>query len=331
MKASYSQYIHLLPAGLAVWLLVAACGATTAEPAATEEPPRATNEFRIIGYVTDTGTVISQIRFDQVTHINYAFVLPREDGTLLPLANPWKLSDLVALAHEHGVKVLISVGGWGYDRQFEQLAADPAARARFISELTDLVKTHNLDGVDVDWEYPDPAPSDNDSARNFADLMQELNTVMHSQDKLLTAAVAALGPSADSILAETFEYVDFLNVMVYDGSGQAHAPFDYAQAALDYWADRGLPADQTVLGVPFYSRPHETPYRKLVQVNADAAYTDTIDYYGSMVNYNGIPTMKEKTELALRRASGIMIWTLNDDTSDETSLLKAIYETVHDK
>jgi GH18 family chitinase len=281
--------------------------------------------------VTDTRAIVSQIPFHKITHINYAFLLPNADGTLLPISNPWKLSDLVEAAHEQGVKVLISVGGWGYDPQFEALAADPTTRARLVSELTSFVDEYNLDGADIDWEYPDPDPSENNSAYNFANLMRELSTEMHNRDKLLTAAVVALGPNGDSILPETFNYVDFLNIMVYDGAGEQHASFSYAQEALDYWHNRGLPGAQTVLGVPFYSRPHETPYRKLVEVDANAPYTDTIDYYGSMVNYNGLSTMKQKTELAMKRASGIMIWTLADDTNDNTSLLKAIHETVYGK
>jgi len=37
--------------------------------------------------------------------------------------------------------------------------------------------------------------------------------------------------------------------------------------------------------------------------------------------------MRQKTELALRRASGMMIWVVTYDTVDSTSLLNAIYQT----
>jgi chitinase len=46
-----------------------------------------------------------------------------------PLINAWKLKDLVAQAHAKDVKVLISVGGWGWNAQFEQVAASEEARA----------------------------------------------------------------------------------------------------------------------------------------------------------------------------------------------------------
>ena len=57
---------------------------------------------------------------------------------------------------------------------------------------------------------------------------------------------------------------------------------------------------------------------------APAALGDEIDYYSVPVNYNGPATIGLKTELAMEHGSGIMIWTITDDTSDETSLLRAI-------
>lgn len=291
----------------------------------TPTPSSDQKEFRIVGYVTDSETVVSQIQFDKLTHINYAFLIPKKDGTFFDVANPWKLKEVVAKAHENGVKVLISVGGWGWDTEFEALAAGPETRATFVGDLNDFVGSYDLDGVDIDWEYPDPG----ESAQNYVALMQELSAVMRAQHKLLTAAVVAIGPTGDGVSADVFANVDFLNVMAYDGSDTNHSSFRYAEEALDYWSGRGLPADKMVLGVPFYTRPDEVTYRKLVQTNPAEANVDEFDYYGSTLYYNGIPTMQQKTELALRQASGMMIWALAYDTGDSTSLLSAIYETAY--
>jgi GH18 family chitinase len=95
---------------------------------------------------------------------------------------------------------------------------------------------------------------------------------------------------------------------------------------LNYWLERGLPTDKLVLGVPFYSRPGEASYRTLVAADPAAAQADETKYNGSVMYYNGIPTMQQKTELARRLGSGIMIWTIASDTLDETSLLKAIHQ-----
>lgn len=293
-------------------------------PPATATPQSA--QFRIVGYVTDWDASVSQIQFDKLTHINYAFILPRADGTINNIKNPWKLKEVVKPAQAHNVKVLISVGGWGWDVEFEALAAGPETRATFVAGLRSFVDEYSPGGVDIDWEYPDPG----ESAQNYLALMRELRAVLQLEGKLLTSAVVALGATGDGIPVEAFEVVDFLNLMAYDGSGPHHSSQAYAEESLEYWSTRGLAAEKTVLGVPFYARPGDIPYRKLVQVNPKAVNTDAVDHYGSQVYYNGVPTIQQKTELAMRRASGIMIWALSQDTGDSTSLLGAIYRTVHE-
>jgi GH18 family chitinase len=275
-----------------------------------------------LAYVTED-TIPELIAYDKLTHINYAFVLPRPDGSIRDVSNPWKLKKIVETANQHQVRVLISVGGWGLDKEFEAIAADPAIRAVFVQNLVDYAAKYGLAGVDIDWEYPVAGLSDG----NYLALMRELRAALPA-DVLLTTAVAAYGENANGIPAEAFDALDLVNLMVYDLSGQAHATLEMAEQSLDYWQGRGLSAEKTVLGVPFYSRPGEVPYRKMVQADPAAAQLDVFEFSGTLQYYNGIPTMQAKTELALRRASGIMFWALSQDTTDEYSLLTAIDQTV---
>jgi len=313
---------------IGVVLLTVACtasGADTTPMALTatnqimESAPSEEN-FRIVGYVTQA-VVVETIPFDRVTHINYAFLIPNADGTFQTIPNGWKLEAIVENAHKRKVKVLISVGGWGWDAQFEAVAANPAFRAVFVQDLKAFVDQYRLDGVDIDWEYPDPGAS----AQNFLALIQELRAAF--PDKLITTAVVSQGNTAEGVLSETFEIFDFVNIMAYDG-GQPHSPFELAEASLDYWLGRGLPPEKTVLGLPFYAHPNATPYRKIVQTDPSAADHDEFIYLGANLDYNGIPTIERKTSLAMQRGSGVMIWTLEDDSQDETSLLSAINRTI---
>lgn len=275
--------------------------------------------FRVLAYVTG-GIVPEIIPYGRLTHINYAFLIPNADGTFAPLTNGWKLKKIVADAHAAGVQVLISVGGWGWDAEFEAMAADPALRAAFVQNLSAFVAEYDLDGADVDWEYPDPGPS----AQNFLALMQELRRAM--PDKLLTTAVVTYGQTAEGVIDATFPLFDFVNVMAYDGP--EHGTMQQFNDALAYWLARGLPPEKIVMGVPFYSRPNEAPYRKIVEADPQAAYADTIDWAGASNVYNGIPTIQTKTKIALERAGGIMFWTLDHDALSDLSLLKAIDDVV---
>jgi GH18 family chitinase len=290
------------------------------EKSSTPKPPG----FRVVAYAT-AAIVPGVIPYDQITHINYAFLIPNEDGTFVDLLSSWKVGELVRMAHQRNVKVLISVGGWGWDKQFEALAASPSTRAVFVQNLVRIVHENQFDGADIDWEYPDPGPS----SQNFLALMQELRTAL-PKDKLLTAAVVALGEHGEGIPSESFELMDFINIMAYDNAGPQHSSLDYAQSALDYWLGRGLPPEKATLGVPFYARPSETSYAKIVAANPDAAQLDATNYYGIQVNYNGIPTIQAKTRLAMQRGSGIMFWTLENDATGELSLLTAIHQVVSD-
>jgi len=278
--------------------------------------------FRIIGYTPEWDTVVNEIQFDKLTHINYAFLLPKPDGYFEDLEHPEKLKEIVSEGHAHGVQVLISIGGWGYDEQFEALAADPESRDTFVQGAMRFFNDYALDGIDIDWEYPEPGAS----SQNYLTLMRALRNALPA-GKLLTSAVVSKGRLAEGIPAEVFPIVDFLNIMVYDNSETDHSPYWLAEDALDYWQARGLPLEKTILGVPFYGRPDGVAYHDLIQADPASANRDISDYAGKKIYYNGIPTMQRKTELALKRASGIMIWELAQDTTGESSLLRAIYES----
>jgi GH18 family chitinase len=312
---------------LLVFLITFLCGCNmtnsntpapaTATSTSTPQPP----EFRVIAYVTDAVTP-AQIQYDKLTHINFAFLLPNEDGTFQKLTNPWKVEEIVRRAHEQNVKVLISVGGWGWDVQFENMAANPGTRIAFVQNLVNVVNEYKLDGADIDWEYPNPGQS----AQNFLALVQELRTAL-PEDKLLTAAVVAYGDEHGlGIPSESFALMDFINIMTYDGPD--HGTMQQFEHGLTYWLGRGLPPEKLTMGVPFYSRPSETPYWKIVKADPAAAQTDTFDYFGALNTYNGIPTMKAKTQMAMERASGIMFWTLESDATGDLSLLNAIHQVV---
>lgn len=287
------------------------------------------NGFKVVGYMPFWAGSASSIDYDKVTHINYAFALPRSNGTLEPVPNAGKLQEIVSLAHQKGVKVLIAVGGWdigdggGNDSRFTQLAASSSTRTAFVNNLVNLVNQYDLDGVDMDWEYP----REGNEPQNFELLMEELGQAMRSRGKLLTAAVVASGWTAGGVLNGVFDDVDFLNLMAYDG-GNPHSPYSYAEQSLNYWVGRGLPRSKAIIGVPFYGRNggQFVTYRDLL---AQGASPDSDSFNG--FSYNGIPTIKAKTELALQSAGGIMIWELSQDTSDpQTSLLVAINQVTGD-
>ncbi|WP_224368179.1 glycosyl hydrolase family 18 protein [Hyalangium versicolor] len=311
---------------IALLTSLAACSGAPESP--SEEPvgtqPQSALATRVIGYFPTWNGTVSAIQYDKLTHINYAFVVPTAQGGLTgPSSSDSRLLSLVQTAHSRGVKVSIAVGGWndGNDSGFEQLSANASTRTTFINNLVNYVNQAGLDGVDIDWEYPDPGTS----SQNFAALMKELGTALHSRGKLLTAAVVASGSTGGGVPVGTFADVDWLNIMAYDG-GYPHSTYNYAVQSLDYWLGRGLPKSKAVLGVPFYGRSPSAyvGYAALVARDSQAPYKDIVgDVY-----YNGIATIQAKSQLALQRGGGVMIWDISDDATGSASLLSAIAQSL---
>ena len=284
--------------------------------------------FRVIGYVTDAA-VPAILAYDQLTHINYAFLIPNDDGTFAPIMNPFLVMDMVGRAHQKGVKVLVSVGGWGWDAQFEKMAAEPSTRAAFVKNLLAVVAENKFDGVDIDWEYPNEGASSD----HFLALMRELRAALPA-NALLTSAVAALGQNAAGYPTESFALMDYVNIMAYDNNAaDGHSSLQFAEDSLNYWLERGVPPEKAVLGVPFYGRgtnawTSELSYARIVAADPAAAQLDSAKANGMVYNYNGIPTIQAKTRLAMQKGGGIMFWTLDGDAPGDLSLLNAIHAVV---
>jgi GH18 family chitinase len=307
------------------------------------------DKFKVIGYLFNKKVNLNKIPYQYLTNINYSFALPAPDssGNILPVPKPERLVKLTKLAHTHGVKVFISVGGWeigdggGNDTRFEVLANSAVTRTNFTESAMRIVRKFNLDGVDIDWEYPDPIEP---SSSNYILLMKQLSDSLHAAGKKLSSAIVAFKDKHGyGIKKEAFPYVDWMNIMSYDykdDEDYPHSPYWLAVRSFDYWINkRRLPKSKAMLGLNFGF------YRHLVAMGADPyadSYTTTVaslfDKRGNTkqapadsavtIYYNGIKTVKEKTKLALKRGAGIMMWAVAGDTTGKYSLLKAINDVI---
>ncbi len=299
------------------------------------------NDFKIIGYYSEaprfTESIDKTVQFDKVTHIIYAFLIPDEDGSLIGVQNPEKLKELVEKGHKKNVKVLIALGGWSYenvplDPRFEKIAASEEDRKKLIDNTVAFVEEYNLDGVEIDWESPDAG----ESSQNYEKLVIELNEKLKEKGKYLTAALnggwskTEGQETSNAITDETLKEFDWINVMSYDINYKDHSPFWHADSSIEYWLNRGIPKEKIVIGMPCYARPSWKFYKELVQEDKENAYKDYVQGNDADSYYNGINTIKEKTRLVLKKASGVMLFDINEDTMDDLSLLKAINDTVEE-
>lgn len=285
------------------------------------QPIGSATAFQIIGYYPHWSALEpAEIPFDKLTHVIFSFVNPTPAGGLVDVHFN-RMAQVANAARAHGVRVSLAVGGWqlGETRDWEMMASNPHSLGKFIRNIGNLCDSYGLDGVDIDWEYP---TSPFETA--YLNMMLGLADTLHAKGRLLSAAVAVEPRHGVHIREEVLKVVDFLNIKAYDGNvshpERPHSSYEYAEAGLKYWLKRGCPRKKAMLGVPFYGRSPVKTYRELVERDFGAAYRDR----AGSVHYNGIPTIEKKTELALRKGGGIMIWELSQDSSDHASLLTAI-------
>jgi len=146
-------------------------------------PVIAFSQFRVVGYVQPRGGPepdIDKIPFQNITHLNIAFVNPDSTGNLML---PAGFDSLIQKAHEYRIKVLASIGGGNFNPYYSALISD-SNRKSFITRLVNLVLDHGLDGIDVDLE------NDNAADKNYDHLVAGLSEAFKPLGKLLTAALA---------------------------------------------------------------------------------------------------------------------------------------------
>lgn len=303
--------------------------ATTLFPSSSEKQ-WAPENFKIMAYSSELpfNDPIDELQFEKLDHVFYAFLIPKSDGSLVPITKPDRLKELVREAHRNKVKVSIAIGGWSWQNvpladTFESLAANPASRKRFIREVSDFVDNYKLDGVELDWEYP----SVGESSKNYQALVQGLRSTLKPKGKLLSAAVSGSVTNmqttdfSNGVSLESLQAFDWITVMAYDLYGAQHSPLWYAETSIAFWASRGMPREKIILGIPLYARPSWKQYRHLVAEDRGNAWRDYSASPPLESWYNGLGTISEKTRLALLKAGGIMFFDIHEDTADATSAL----------
>ncbi len=294
------------------------------------------DNFRTVGYYSYDlfDEPLEKLQTDKLTHIMYAFLIPQKDGSVLPLAEEENARQLIEKAHNDNCKVYIAVGGWSYNdvplqSTFEEAAKTPETRKKLVESIISVVEDYNFDGVELDWEYPNSG-----SAKNYEALILELSAELEKLDKHLTAALNGAwsqteGPEVSKYVCDAcLDAFEFISVMSYDMNNEQHSPFWFANTSIDYWLHRGVSADKIVLGMPLYARPTFMQYRHLVEKDKAFAYTDFAEVDGKASHYNGLPTLCKKTILAAKKAGGVMLFDVNEDTNDETSIVSMIDETL---
>jgi chitinase len=237
----------------------------------------------VVGYVFTQESVLLPAQVDAhiLTRVNYAFANIK-DGRMVTgfSTDKQNYAVLAGLRKQNpGFTVLVSVGGWLWSGGFSDVAFTAKTRKTFIDSVMEFLATYDLDGLDIDWEYPGMAGATKnfrpEDGHNFTLLLKELRERFDKETKkthrrlyLTFAAGASSDYIAHTELREDEKYVDTVNLMAYDyvepGGDPLtghHSPLFTnpadvrnfsSDASVRAFEAAGVPSEKILLGVPFY-------------------------------------------------------------------------------
>ncbi|KAH9817267.1 family 18 glycoside hydrolase [Melampsora americana] len=221
----------------------------------------------------------SDIPWSHYTHIDY-FVVPVKDAAnQLPIQDEQNLRETVKLAKANNVSISITLGGWSGSGAFSNLVSSSNSRDQFAASIVSLVKNFELDGVEIDWEFPGVTAAEGNAyspadTSNFLALLTTLRQLLGAEYRL-SAAVSILGfvgPDGQ-YLTDTrgfSEVLDYITIMAYDvyGSGTGNviagpnAPLFHTcsdpnhqysvSSGVESWIKSGFNPRKILLGIPSY-------------------------------------------------------------------------------
>jgi chitinase len=227
--------------------------------------------------------------------VYYAFAIPQENGTLT--LNTSYLDEVMKLKN-NGIRVLLVIDGANAAplKAMVKLCDNTTTRATFVSNILDLVKKYNFDGVDVDWEFPGILSSQAGyekyttavDIKNLNSLLKELREGFNSlQDAggssyILSVATPPTDWGTDRFDYATInKYCDYVNMMSYDlnkSNVTSHLAHVYQPSnsysykfccdfGVSYYTSLGLDKSKIILGAAAYGKAYKvsgsTPNSKL--------------------------------------------------------------------
>ncbi|KAJ1021904.1 hypothetical protein NDA16_003666 [Ustilago loliicola] len=220
----------------------------------------------------------TSIDFSKFDIVNYAFAIPTSNFDLSIPTDPSGnlLRGFVKACKAGDTKALLSIGGWGGSTYFSPAVRTASARATFIRNILKYYNKYQLDGIDLDWEYPGQVGAGNQldasDTANFQTFLGELRAAL-PQGALITGAVshapwrASNGQPVASVAraAAAMDYIMIMNYDVWGSSadpgpnaplanlcGNSAQPQANAAAGVKAWSAAGMPRDKILLGIPAY-------------------------------------------------------------------------------
>src|SRR5918993_4849012 len=284
-------------------------------------------QFQVSVYA-NVNTSPQSIPYERIDGLVLAFINPVDDCRGFSETEfPW-VQEVVRRAREqeaNGRKITVAfaIGGGGNEinnQRLESIASREECRKQFAGQVAEILAKNDLNGVDIDWEFPKTS-----SLGNYALFIKALRESIGT--KLLSIAIYDDSGKADAsvrLTTEVFPFVDYYMVMAYLGP---------RNDAIRGWINPpwNLPRSKLRLGLALFGNPDNggpsLPYNQLLGSVPPTQVNPCGDRVG-IYKINGLRTTRELTRFAMtEQLGGITAWELGQDRTDSISLLSAASET----
>ncbi|MGQ7871023.1 glycosyl hydrolase family 18 protein [Sunxiuqinia sp. sy24] len=295
---------------------------------------RGDGSHMVVGYIrSDKGLeYLNDNYYDNLTHIiiltNQQDYSIADNGEIVPNDKLRNLfSEAISRREERKTKLYLGFGG-GNER-YMPLIADLNILRNYVGSIKDLCLEYGYDGVDIDWEHPETAEQKKAAGVFAKEMFEQLNPLNIE----LTQAIIWYNTGH---MKAVENYLDFINVMIYDNfaPNYYHSPYDQYVTFVNNILDKGIAKEKVVAGLPFYGynavedwgQKGGNAYFQILsewdtKIGADVAYRDG----QPVMSFDGVVKIWKKCAYALRKElPGVMIfepWMDIPDWNSKSSLM----------
>ncbi len=238
-------------------------------PALLAKAKAATKKKVTVAYVTTTFEDLPDP--EDMTHIYYAFGNVGHSYDSLIISRPEKLRKIVEMKDSHpDLKVSLSIQTLPRDG-FAVMTTSDSLRGAFVRHCAEIVEEYNLDGLDLDWEFPGTNAGMHqgggpDDTKNYALLARDLRQILGPGK---TLSFYSNNSSRYNDLEAMVPYVDYVMVSGYNlgNPPKQHQSNLYPSDICGEWSisesvkahiEKGVPREKIMIGIPFYARTQES-------------------------------------------------------------------------
>ena len=242
------------------------------------------------------------------------FVADLTNTGVNPVTQLTESQTAIAALRQANVQIIPTITDGTQKLVLAGLMKNPTSRTQIVTEIMNLVRTNNYDGIDLDFEgfaFVDGNTTWTSTAPSWVAFVKEISAALRAEKKLLSVSTPyVLNPNEKQkgyyvyAWAAIAAYIDKLRIMTYDYSVAKTGPIGpitWTERTVQY-AVSIMPASKVFVGVPGYGRDWVTAVTGVCPANvinvikpgAKAATFVMRDAAALAATYGATPTFDEK-------------------------------------